>query len=633
MMARSVNQTEKCDSRGRVLRRQETIKSEGVLSVGAPSMPGKGTLAAFPMAEFLEVCSKVRIVTKDGGLQPLTMWHSQRYVIEQIANGLSEGVCEFVILKSRQQGITTILALVDLVYMMLYNGLCAAFVIHEDKAMARFRMTIKQYLQSLPAAYRKTPKPENRAMLVLGESIMMYLVAGVKERSQGGMGRSGAINFCHFSEEAFYGTPDDLKQFSSSMSSKFEHRLYIHESTANGFNHFADLCDEAKKNPGMRFIFSPWHFNETYRIERNDPLFAYYMPGADAAPLSRLERHRVSEASKHYSAKIEPEQLAWYRWHLQEKKSGDQNIMDQEYPWVPDDAFIASGAKYFSNKVLTDAMRRARSISYTGMKYDLGDTWREIDVRPAIATNCDLRIWEEPVGHGKYIIACDPAFGSSDLADRTVITVWRCFADRVSQVAEYASNQIATYACAWVLAHLGGYYRDVLTVLEISGPGQTVQDELDRVRRDMALEKTELNRVLQCMRTFIYRRADSMGAAGAWNVRMSFDLKWQILSALKDSFEIHEALVNSVPLLEEMKHIVIKDGKLDVAPHRKDDRVIGAAYAVWAWKKSVRSQMVAAGRTYEREKDPQTAQPQPIELAVVNYMKGLSIKAAGLERR
>ena len=591
--------------------------------------PTSTKLAKFPRERFKQFCSKLKIITKDKGLTLLDPWFSQLYVIEQIANGVDEGISEFVVLKSRQMGLTTILLALDLFWMLEHDGLCAAFIIHEDRAMARMRMVIKSYLDSLPAAYKKTPKPENRTMLVLGKSIMMYLTAGTKERSSGGMGRSGAVNFCHFSEEAFYGSPDDLKQFSSAMSSRYPHRLYIHESTANGFNQFYELCNIAQTEPSVRFIFVPWHFNDAYRIERNDPNFEFYMPGGDASPLSSFERRKILEAKKKYGVDIDREQLAWYRWQLAVKKSGDQNMMDQEHPWVPDDAFIASGSRYFSNAALTSAMRRVRDIPFQPIKYQLGDSWQDLDVEPANARTCDLRVWEAPVDHGKYVIACDPAFGSSELADRTVISVWRCFADKISQVAEFASNQIATYACAWVLAHLAGYYKDCLVILEITGPGLDVHNELKRLKTttmSFGANKEESS-VLEKMRSFIYKRGDSVtGQSGhSWHPKMSFDLKWQIFSRFKSEFETHNCIVNSGPLLNEMRTVLIKDGSIDHSPHTNDDRAVAAAYAVYAWNRDLRFQLVAEGRTFERERLPPETPKAPVELAVMRYLKAMRI--------
>jgi hypothetical protein len=590
------------------------------------AMPGTGKVAPFPMADYLEFRARVKIITKDKGLVFASQLGSQKYLIEQIAEGIAEGKTDFKILKARQLGATTEMRILALFWMFRHPGLCATYIVHEDRAKEGFRQALNTYFAHLPAAYRYPKKIENREMLLLSnESVLVYLSAGTKERKTG-MGRSGSFNFLLADEVAFWGTPDDIKQFEATLSLHYPHRLTLWASTANGFNHFADMCEQARDSHTSKFIFVGGWRSAANRFEKGSSLYDAYMPGGDSAPLSRLEERKVREVKKLYDVDVSREYIAWYRWYLSDKCAGDQNMMDQEHPWVPEDAFIATGSKYFATGALTDAMRRARQIPLLAFKYSIGDSWEDTDVLPSPVRGADLRIWEEPVENGKYSIGCDPAFGSSDLADRTVVSVWRCFADRCTQVAEFASNQISTYVCAWVLAHLAGYYGDTLVVIEMAGPGQDVKKEQERLKFLMAQKRGPQSRVLENMREFIYRRADAMGGGGAWGLKMNFDLKWLVCSELKAGLETHTCIINSLAMLDEMKSLQIKDGSLNAAPHAKDDRVCAGAYAIHGWKTSIQPQMIAEGRTLDREMNPQTAkQNVPIEVAVLNYLKTLRI--------
>jgi hypothetical protein len=616
----------------------ETAAEAAMLRSGPDHLPPDMTPDVFPKEEFYEWCRSLKIITKDYGHAPLRMYGTQKYVIEEIAAAYDKGIRDFKILKSRQEGITTILAALDVFWAIKYDGLSAAFMIHEEQAKERFREQFRLYIQTLPASHRLRPRKENRAMMVFpNASIIVYYVAGTKERKVG-IGRSGAANYVHASEVAFYGTPDDLKQFGASQSQRYRHRLYIWESTANGFNFWADMCDDARKLPTQHFIFVSWVLNESKRIERDDPLFAYFVPAGDAERMSQRERRGIKDVEEYYAGQVsvEIEQIAWYRWYLQDKCQGDHNMMDQENPWIPDDAFIATGSKYFSGAHLTLGLRRARQIAYTPGKYELGTSFWETDLMPARAHGAEIKIWELPVEHGRYILSCDPAFGSSDTADRTVISVWRCFADCLTQVAEYATNQVACYACAWVLAHLAGAYADCFVILEVAGPGQTVQNELDRLRIEMARGTYEETRVLEKMKKYIYRRADSLsGTGGHWQPKMTYELRQQIIGGLKDAFETNILVINSVSLLDEMKTIVVRDGNFYPQPHCKDDRVISAAYAVRAWQTDVRPQMIAEGRTKEKELNPETAvkPPGPEVATVMNYIRQLKIGVPGVPQR
>ena len=47
-------------------------------------------------------------------------------------------------------------------------------------------------------------------------------------------------------------------------------------------------------------------------------------------------------------------------------------------------------------------------------------------------------------------VGADPAYGSSDWADRFCIQVYRCYADGLDRVAEFATSELNTYQFAWV---------------------------------------------------------------------------------------------------------------------------------------------------------------------------------------
>src|SRR5262249_54739404 len=61
-------------------------------------------LEPFPLEKFLLFCKQLKILTKDFGLIPFKLLGSQQYILDEIVKGMSEGICSFVILKSRQLG-------------------------------------------------------------------------------------------------------------------------------------------------------------------------------------------------------------------------------------------------------------------------------------------------------------------------------------------------------------------------------------------------------------------------------------------------------------------------------------------------------------------------------------------------
>src|SRR5262249_2794665 len=114
--------------------------------------------------------------------------------------------------------------------------------------------------------------------------------------------------------------------------------------------------------------------------------------------------------------------------------------------------------------------------------------------------------------------------GRSAVNDRHSIQVYRCFADRLVQAAEWTTSIPDTRGAAWVLAHLAGSYRDCMINLEVSGPGLQVRNEFRLLPRQIAtahlrnLEPTfEARQALDQARWFLYHRADTPGQGYMYN--------------------------------------------------------------------------------------------------------------------
>jgi hypothetical protein len=595
-------------------------------------------LAPFPRERFLKWCQGLKIQTKDLGLAPFKLLGTQLYVLDQICAGLEQGISTFVILKARQLGMSTFFIALDLFWAFEYAGLSGAFATHTDQSKSLFRNIIKVFFAHLPKSHKIKYTTENRDMLILkNNSMFAYLVAGVKQKEVGSLGRSGAFNFLHASEVAFWGTEEDKKELMATMSTHYLHRLQVFESTANGFNHFEEQWRQAKNSPTQTAIFVGWWRNELYAFPTTHPWYRVYMPEADDTPLNVLERRRRNAVKEQYDYLITSEQIAWYRWKLAEEIDGDQAKMDEMFPWLEDDAFVATGAKFFTNESLTRAMRAARGRQLLPYRYLLKDKWFDTDVIAAHQKAATLKIWEEPVPAGVYSIGCDPAYGSSDDADRSVIHVARCYADRLVQVAEFATNETSTYQCAWVLAHLAGYYRNVSVNLEISGPGTTVFDELNRLRIECAQtpamvdDKLQINNVLGAMKYYMFRKPDNPAGTLAYQWRTSSaELKSILLNGFKDAFELNRHTITSLYCLEEMKGIILDAGAIRGEGRKKDDRVIAAALAHEMWRRWIAPRMFSAGLTYEASmKQDVVGGPTQVEKIAIDYLRRSRILAPG----
>lgn len=279
-----------------------------------------------------------------------------------------------------------------------------------------------------------------------------------------------------------------------------------------------------------------------------------------------------------------------------------------------EDAFIQSGYSFFQTRVIQQEIGRVYDTDdgrFKGFKFWIGNDFWAVKLEQIGDENrigeIELRVWQEPVKEARYVIGCDPAYGRTDWADNHCITVCRCYADKLVQVAEYADHSVETRQAAWVLAYLAGVYRNCVVNLELGGPGRAVLTEFDYLRQQLRAEiynervqERGWEDFLQNARWYLYHKPDQPGAGYVYAWQTHSQSKFEIMFQLRDSFMTKVLVVNSIPALEEMGS-VIQDGNEISAPGRnKDDRVFALALCNRAWIDHVRSGMLNEGLTYER---------------------------------
>ena len=596
---------------------------------------GSSAVAPFPRERFLAFLKQLKVQSKDYGLVPFRLLGSQRYALDELEKGLAEGITTFYFLKSRQIGMSTFFLALDMFWSFSHRGLLGVLITHEESSRDDFRSALEVFFAETPKTHKVNYARHNRNLLILKNgSKFRYLIAGTSSGRKGGLGRSGSANYVHSTESAFYGNGDDVAEFRSQTSNLYPHRLQIYETTANGFNWFADEWDMAVKDPTKRAVFIGWWRDERNQFPLDHPFFNKYMPDGLQTSLTPLERKRVRAVRELYGFEISVQQVAFYRWHLESEKSGDQSLMDQEMPWTAEDAFQATGSQFFTAESLTNCQREAKKHPFLTYRYKLTHQFQETVLQQTRDPRSPLRVWEEASRFGYYVLGCDPAYGSSDEADRSVVSVWRAYADGIDQVAEYCSTEPSTYQCAWVLAHLAGYYglTWLMPVLEITGPGQAVFDELQKVQKLSAEMKPgedqhNIRNILANMRHFFYRRMDSPGGGSLiYQWKTTEELKQRMMNMAKNGVELGRIIPKSVPLLEEMRRIVNDGGHISGEGRSKDDRVMGMALAYQGWSMYAQPKLSAMGLTRARSKEiDQRGGTEPVDRLILNFLKKQNI--------
>ena len=580
---------------------------------------------------FYKFCSELKIETKEQGLRKMNnLLGTQTYVMDEIAKGLQDDIHFFVILKGRQLGITTISLALDLYWHFTHPGLQGTLTTDTEENRDMFRTTLSMYMEGLPKEYRIPLVAHNRNQLSLkNRSRLFYQVAGL--RAKGSLGRGKAITYLHGTETSSWGDEEGLASLLASLAETNPDRMYIFESTARGFNMFHDMYTTAKKARTQRAIFCGWWRNELYSVDPTSNVYKVYWDGK----VTGEEKEWIKDVKKLYNVEINSRQIAWWRWKMYEGIKDDA-LMYQEFPPTEDYAFVMTGTSFFSNSRCTDAFKKAKNQNFDAYRYTFGVNFQDTEVLKSTERLATLKIWEEPVDTAYYVIGADPAYGSSDWADRFCIQVFRCYADGLDQVASFATSEMNTYQFAWVIAHLAGAYKNSTLNLEVNGPGQAVINELRNLKRQAVSMGGAMGRdlmdVYASMQNYIWRRNDTLGGPSnsiGWLTTAA--TKERMLTYMKDFFERGMMDIYDMDTIEEMKTMIRDGSSIEASGRNKDDRVIGTALACAAFAEQVQPRLIAQKitRMVSRSQEEHTAEEISVGKNVSEYLKRIGIYGNG----
>lgn len=565
-----------------------------------------------------DLLQAVEIDTKEEGRTHVDPWMSQRIVIDAVAKGLNEGVHEFVILKCRQVAITTVCSVIELFWALANPGVQGAIIADRTDNLERLRRIFAALLETLPPEWRSSEHrliQNNRNGMAFANRSVIDLMAAA---SNPDLGASRALNMMHATECGQWKSLAGVESLKASLARINPHRLYIWESIANGFNWFYNHCQQAKADRHMRFIFIGFWANPTYSIDKKDPDYKTYWDGS----LDDEELKRARDVRQRYGVIVKPEQVAWWR---RESEFRAEEYMLRHYPWNERECFVASGSSFFpAARTLELAEGLAEGPPYKGYKYSFGEGFLGSSI--AQTTNKDevmLRVWEPPEEKGVYVIGGDPSGGGGGDANDHALEVFRCYADRLVQVAEFQSNKPLTYQFAWVLSHLCGAYKNHMANIEVSGVGAAVLPEVRNLRqlaqRGIIQSDNNADSILNmvgAVRWFLYKRADTMGGVGnVINWKTNQDNKSWIYSEMRDSLMLRTIELRSIRLVKELQAIVEDEGWLGAGPDtgENDDLVSAATLAHHTWIEFQRPNLIARNMTWDSIK----GEPPPANAGTV----------------
>lgn len=248
-----------------------------------------------------------------------------------------------LVLKGRQQGFTTLIT--------AYQEACSitnknfqGFTLADkaDNAEAIFQNKAKFPYSQLPEPLKPTEKFNNKRQLLFEKINSSWAV----DTATANVGRSRTVNFFHGSECAFW--KDGIAPIQAALGEAFtKNCIKIYESTANGFNDYEKMW-----NSGVHInCFFEWWKTKEYNIKfASDEIKTSFLKDIDNKTDWINTRLKWLRDVK----KLTPEQLYWY--YNKYLNYIDKDLIKQEYPCTPHEAFLMSGKCIFDTELIINRL-------------------------------------------------------------------------------------------------------------------------------------------------------------------------------------------------------------------------------------------------------------------------------------
>lgn len=174
-------------------------------------------------------------------------------------------------------------------------------------------------------------------------------------------------------------------------------------------------------------------------------------------------------------SRFKPRFYGWEEFYTKEEfdiiasEFADKDMLKQEYPRTPEEAFIASGSPYFNTETILEYIKKAPEPRWTGI---LDEKEGSIDIIKVI--DGPLKVWKKPEPYHSYTIGGDVAEGieGGDYSPLACIDN-----ESLETVAKYKAR-IRPDQFAEVANMLGKWYNNAYLGIEANFDGLWVNTEL-----------------------------------------------------------------------------------------------------------------------------------------------------------
>ena len=467
-----------------------------------------------------------------------------------------------LVLKGRQQGFTSFVTAYQLANSILKRNFQGYTLADEsDNAEAIFQNKAKFVYSQLPDEVKPTEKYNNRRQLLF-EKINSSWEVDVATKE---VGRSKTINFFHGSECAFWKA--GISTIQAAMGQAFTTNcIKIYESTANGYNDYRKMW-ESKVH--INCFYEWWKTKEYATAFRSEEQREAFLSDVSSKSGWIYERCRWLQQAKGLS----DEQIHWYfnKW----QGLIDKDLIKQEYPCTPDEAFLMSGRTAFDTEAITKRLADINEPIKVGyFKYEYNGL-KIFNVQFVESESGCIKIYREPSANMKFCIGGDTAGEGSDFFVGQVLD-----AKSGEQVA-VLRHQFDMDQYARQMYCLGKYYGDALIGIEANFDTYPIK-ELQRLgyRQQYVRESVD---------SYTNRHEKKYGFKTTKATRSP------IISRLKEIVRDSCELINDRETLEELLTIVVNaDGRTEAAVGYHDDMMMALAIAY-----QIREQVVIPAQRLE----------------------------------
>jgi len=461
-----------------------------------------------------------------------------------------------IILKSRQLGFTTFEA-IDMLDDVLFNkNFEGLFIAHtKDDATDIFNKKIdyawKHFDKELKPMWRIEKDSAMKLKFDLGGDLFSSITVA-------NSGRSGTYNRVHISEYAklcaLFPKRDVL---AGTIPTLHTGSRFDIESTAEGMGgNFSDMFWDSWTNPVIKhesqikahFYNWTWDEKELNKIEH--PFPTHEMD--NSIVFRKLqEQYKFSDIEITY----------YYTKWIALKK--DWDMLHQEYPITPEEAFVFSGSNYFDQERIKKYIALSERPKYIGEIERVNN-----EIKLVMKEDGHLMVWKEPEPYSSYTIGGDTAEGLQG-GDYQVLVVLNNKTLKVD--AKYKSH-IPPDELAKVANSLGLWYNKAYLGIEANKDGLWVNTELFKLGYPN-----------------LYFREEFDSIANKVSPRIGFKTTMQtrdvILTELKNMINNYEDIwTNRDFLYECMTFIRNKVGKPEAMHKKHDDEIIATAIAYFIRK-------------------------------------------------